>query len=293
MISNLKRHDSCNHEAADVVSNKAMRAVSTYSYPRVVATVSRDYLNRPRSCLKFKDNEVFKFVSDDDKQQQDKNDVTDLLQWKKAKMTNDRTLVYNTARSVIYERIFIVSKKTKLKVADNSGQFVDITDPKLLQRWVTNNENHRLTFEILYKPFEDATDSNSKRWSIEAETMKRSGFQYTSSDDIRQTAPAGCRHVTGGGTVFLVSLALSDIRKHANYYRKKLGKPILSALVKTSNKDKNKKRRKYGEFDISLVVYPTPSGTQPGDSDLSYIPVRICVCICLSFRRTKNSLTFL
>jgi hypothetical protein len=228
-----------------------MKAPSHYSYPSIVITVSRDYLNKPLSCVKLNNDNVSKFISDDEKGAEPHYPT--LLQWKKNQMTTDRTLVYNTSRSVVYERIFIESRKLGLLVQDNSGQLVPITDPKLLQSWVTMNEDHRMTFQILYTPFEDAADSNTKRWSIEAETMRRSGYQYTESDDIRKTAPTGFRNVTGGGVVFLVSRAISDIRKYANYYRKKYGKPIISVLVKTGVK--GKKRRKYGEFNMSLVVH--------------------------------------
>ena len=210
--------------------------------------------------MKFGDRRVFEYVTDEDKRAE--SNFAAMLQNKRVSMTAHRTLAYTTAKAIIYEKMFVESKKMKLKVCDNSGQFVDITDPKLLQRWVTNNENHRLTFNIMYAPFEDAANSFTKRWSIESETMRRCGFEYTTDDDKRVTAPNGRRNVTGGGCVFLVSIAIADIRKHANYYRKKEGKPILSALQKSFNKDVNKKqRRKLGDFDLSLVV--TSNGLPP------------------------------
>lgn len=173
-------------------------------------------------------------------------------------MTIDRTKLYNTAKGHIYERIYKGCARMNLTVADKSGLLVQINEPKLLQRWVTGNEKHELTFEILYKPFEDAADSNTKRWSIEAETMRRCGFRYTLHDDKRKASPNGLQDLTGGGAAFLITRALSDIRKHAYYYRKKNGLTIISVLVKSHDGEEQlkrvTKRRKFGEWNLSLVV---------------------------------------
>lgn len=227
-----------------------------YTYPSVNVAVERDYFNMPLSCAKMKDLDVVHFVTTEEKVELG-TDMVQLVLWKRMAMTNDRTNLYNTAKGHIYERIYKECIKLSLTVPDKSGQLVQINEPKLLQRWVTGNENHELTFAVLYKPFEDAADSNTKRWSIEAETMRRCGFRYTLHDDKRKASPNGLQDLTGGGAAFLITRALSDIRKHANYHRKKSGLAIISVLVKSHNKDervKSTKRRKFGEWSHALVV---------------------------------------
>ncbi len=232
-------------------------AGAVYKYPSVTIPVERDYFNMPLSCANMKDLDVVHFITTEERVELG-HDMAQLVLWKRTAMTIDRTKLYNTAKGHIYERIYKGCARMNLTVADKSGLLVQINEPKLLQRWVTGNEKHELTFEILYKPFEDAADSNTKRWSIEAETMRRCGFRYTLHDDKRKASPNGLQDLTGGGAAFLITRALSDIRKHAYYYRKKNGLTIISVLVKSHDGEEQlkrvTKRRKFGEWNLSLVV---------------------------------------
>ena len=168
--------------------------------------------------------------------------------------------MYQTARQIVLEQMYNMCDWLKVKVVDNFGNSVKISDPKLLQLWVSVEKDHEKVYNVLFKPFVNVEDGNTKRWSIESEAMRRCGYRYRDSDDKRLFAPFEDRSLTGGGVAKVVSRALSDIRKMSYYRYSKYGLEKVSAMKPrdiSNNKDlvgRKKKDRTGYMFCKDMVV---------------------------------------
>jgi hypothetical protein len=170
---------------------------TSFNYPSNVKVVPRDFFVGNRKPEKITDQEASRFVVTEHRGNDEEYEKqTNLM---RRELAEARSKIYLAAKTIILETIYKKCNELGVRVRNQSGMLIEVNDQKLAQTWVTSCDNHELTYRVMVQPFEQQSDGNTKRWSIESEAMRRCGFQYPEEDKkVVRAVPYEYRNTTGG-----------------------------------------------------------------------------------------------